>query len=434
MEEFAVSILRKKFQAMSSFLDERGRRLWAATEAQVMEYGGISAVSKATGLSRTTIHAGLQELMAKPTKRPVIEEHVRIRSKGGGRKSLLHHNPGITNALDGLVEPTSRGDPQSPLRWTCKSTRRLAQELTDQGYRIGDRKVADLLHEMKYSLQANAKTLEGKQHPDRNAQFEYINRQTKAFQKRGQPVISIDTKKKEIVGNFKNGGKEWHPQGTPEETLTHDFEDKELGKAIPYGVYDPTDNSGWVSVGVDHDTAEFATDTIAMWWKQMGRKTYPGATELLIMADGGGSNSSKSRLWKLRLQDLANALTMKISVCHFPPGTSKWNKIEHKMFSFITQNWRGKPLVNLETIIKLIGSTSTRTGLLLKAKVNNAKYETGIKVDDAELEKISIKRDSFHGDWNYSVLPKCKYSCSTYLCAVPKTIAHNHQPPPASLQ
>ncbi len=329
----------------------------------------------------------------------------RKRKPGAGRKSITHHEPEILRELDKLVEPATRGDPECPLRWTCKSTRLLAAELQRRGYRIGDGKVADLLHQMRYSLQANAKMLEGKQHPDRNAQFEYINRQTKAFQRRGQPVISIDTKKKELVGNFKNGGREWRPRGEPERTAVHDFEDKTLGKIIPYGIYDVHDNSGWVSVGIDHDTADFAVDSILSWWKQMGSKTYPGAVELLIMADAGGSNGSRLRLWKIGVQRLANTTGLRINVCHFPPGTSKWNKIEHRMFSFITQNWRGRPLISHEAIVNLIGSTTTTTGLKIKAKLNRKKYPTGIKVTDSELAKVRIKPAKFHGEWNYTVVP-----------------------------
>ena len=330
----------------------------------------------------------------------------RSRKTGGGRKPLTYHNPDLLGALEKLVEPTTRGDPESPLRWTCKSTRHLARELQRQGYRIGDRKVAGLLHQMQYSLQANAKTIEGSDHPDRNAQFEYINAQTKKFLRQDVPVISVDTKKKELVGNFSNGGQEWQPQGEPERTLLHDFPDKELGKVIPYGIYDVGQNQGWVSVGIDHDTAEFAMDSILSWWKHMGCKTYPEATELLIMADAGGSNSSRSRLWKIGVQRLADLTGLqKIHVSHFPPGTSKWNKIEHRMFSFITQNWRGKPLVSYETIVNLIGSTKTSTGLKIKAKLTRRKYPTGAKISASDMAKVNLKPAAFHGDWNYSVLP-----------------------------
>jgi len=405
MDKTMVLAISEKYRSLNSILDERGRRVWAAIEARSLSRGGVSLVSKATGLSRTTIHTGISDLKNN-TATTVVSG--RVRRRGAGRKPLTHHAPDIINALDSLVEPTTRGDPESPLRWTCKSTRHLAHEMQKCGYRIGDRKVAGLLHEMKYSLQANAKTIEGAQHPDRNAQFEYINTQTKTFASKGQPVISVDTKKKEIVGKFKNGGREWQPQGEPEQTMVHDFEDKELGKIIPYGVYDVRANNGWVSVGMDHDTSDFAVDSILAWWRQMGKATYPGARELLIMADGGGSNGSRSRLWKVAVQRLANTIGLRVSVCHFPPGTSKWNKIEHRMFAFITQNWRGRPLVSYETIINLIGNTTTKTGLRIKAKINHGKYPTGIKVPDDELAKVNIKQAHFHGEWNYAVAPYYK--------------------------
>ena len=397
-----LKAIKEKYQLLGGILDERGRRIWAAVEARSHPHGGITLVAKATGLSRTTIHAGSKDLeggqsVARPTGR--------VRQRGAGRKPLTHHAPDIVQALDALVEPSSRADPESLLRWTCKSTRRLAQELQRQGYNIGDRKVADLLHQLNYSLQANAQTLEGRQHPDRNAQFEYINTLSKRFYRRCQPVISVDTKKKELVGDFKNAGREWQPQGQPEEARVHDFLDKNLGKAIPYGIYDLADNSGWVSVGMDHDTAEFAIDSILSWWKHMGCKSYPQADELLIMVDAGGSNGSRSWLWKIGLQRLADATGLRIHVSHFPPGTSKWNKIEHRMFAFITQNWRGRPLVSFETIINLIGSTTTNSGLRIKAKLNRKKYALGVKVSKADLAKVSLKPAKFHGDWNYSILP-----------------------------
>jgi hypothetical protein len=405
MDTEHVRIIAEKYVALGSILDERGRRVWAAIEARSLSRGGVSMVAKATGLSRTTIHTGLGELRVQKTG-PAPGS--RVRKPGAGRKPLTHHSPELVQSLDALVEPSTRGDPESPLRWTCKSTRRLAQELQKDGYRIGDRKVAGLLHEMKYSLQANAKTIEGTEHPDRNAQFEYINAQTKAYVRKGQPVISVDTKKKELVGNFKNGGREWQPQGEPERTLVHDFADKELGKIIPYGVYDVATNSGWVSVGMDHDTSDFAVDSILAWWRQMGRRTYPEATDLLIMADAGGSNGSRSRLWKVAIQRLANTTGLRICVCHFPPGTSKWNKIEHRMFSFITQNWRGRPLVSYETIINLIGGTTTEAGLRIKAKLNQGKYPIGIRVADEELAKVNLKPARFRGEWNYAVAPNCQ--------------------------
>jgi hypothetical protein len=398
-----LSAIREKYQVIGDVLDERGRRVWAAAEARSLPFGGVSLVARATGLSRTTVHAGMREL--KDGQRKTIGAG-RSRKAGGGRKPLTYHNPDLLKALERLVEPTTRGDPESPLRWTCKSTRHLARELQRQGHRIGDRKVAGLLHQMQYSLQANAKTVEGSDHPDRNAQFEYINAQTKKFLRQGVPVISVDTKKKELVGNFSHGGQEWPPQGEPERTLLHDFPDKELGKVIPYGIYDVGQNQGWVSVGIDHDTAEFAMDSILSWWKHMGCKTYPEATELLIMADAGGSNSSRSRLWKIGVQRLADLTGLQtIHVSHFPPGTSQWNKIEHRMFSFITQNWRGKPLVSYETIVHLIGSTKTSMGLKIKAKLTRRKYPTGAKISASEMAKVNLKPSAFHGDWNYSVLP-----------------------------
>jgi hypothetical protein len=402
VDQDLVAIVQEKYQMLEQILDERSRRWWAAAEARFLPYGGVSVVSKATGLSRTTIHAGIGELEAGQMRATTPG---RKRKAGAGRKPITHHEPEILRKLDKLVEPATRGDPECPLRWTCKSTRVLAAELRHQGYRIGDRKVADLLHQMRYSLQANAKTLEGKQHPDRNAQFQYINRQTQAFQRRGQPVISIDTKKKELVGNFKNGGREWRPQGEPEPTAVHDFQDRQLGKIIPYGIYDVQDNSGWVSVGIYHDTADFAIDSILSWWKQMGSKTYPAAEQLLIMADAGGSNGTRLRLWKIGVQRLADKTGLRINVCHFPPGTSKWNKIEHRMFSFITQNWRGRPLISHEAIVNLIGSTTTTTGLKIKARLNRKKYPTGIKVTDTELAKVRIKPAKFHGEWNYTIVP-----------------------------
>jgi transposase len=398
-----VATLRKKFRILRDVLDERGRRVWAAAEANALPHGGISLVAKATGLSRSTIHAGIRELKAGRGK-PVASG--RIRRAGGGRKPLTFHQPDLLRALEQLVEPLARGDPESFLRWSSKSTRHLAEELRRQGYSIGDRKVAALLHQMGYSLQANTKTLEGKQHPDRNAQFEYVNTRTKRFLEQGLPVISVDTKKKELVGNFSNRGQEWQPQGEPQKTLVHDFADKELGKIIPYGIYDVGRNQGWVSLGIDHDTAEFAVDSILAWWKHMGSKTYPHATKLMIMADAGGSNASRSRLWKAGLQRLANLTGLQLDVSHFPPGTSKWNKIEHRMFSFITQNWRATPLVSYQTIVHLISNTRTTAGLKIKAILTRKTYPTGIEVPASEMAKLNLKPDAFHGDWNYSLLPQ----------------------------
>jgi len=360
-------------------------------------------VARATGLSRPTIMAGLRELRLPAKQRAWYE--ARVRRPGGGRRPLTETDPGLPAALEALIEPVTRGDPESPLRWTCKSTSRLADELTRQNHPVTDRTVATLLKQAGYSLQANRKTREGASHPDRNAQFEYLNAAVARFQKRGQPAISVDTKKKELVGDFRNGGREWRPQGQPEEVRVHDFLDKTLGKAIPYGVYDMLNNQGWVSVGIDHDTAEFATNSIRRWWNRMGQRRFPRASELLITADGGGSNGHRSRLWKVSLQTLADELGVKLFVCHFPPGTSKWNKIEHRLFSFITQNWRGKPLVSRQAIVSLIAHTTTRAGLVVKAALDTNHYDTKIKVSDAELSQLRLKRHEFHGDWNYTISP-----------------------------
>jgi hypothetical protein len=393
--------IRLRFAQVASVLDERKRRLWAAAEAKAVGYGGVSLAARATGLTRPTIHAGLKELASGI----VPLSAGRVRRSGAGPKPLTHWQPDLPAALDALVEPTARGDPESPLRWTCKSVRKLAAELQCRGFRIGRQKVADWLRELGYSLQANRKTREGGQHPDRNAQFEYIAGQVRKLQKRGQPVISVDTKKKELVGDFKNGGREWRPQGQPEGVRVHDFLDKQLGKAIPYGVYDLTTNTGWVSVGIDHDTADFAVETIRRWWRHMGRKRYSKATELLITADGGGSNGSRSRLWKVALQGLADELRLIIRVCHFPPGTSKWNKIEHRLFSQIAINWRGRPLISHEVIVQLIADTTTETGLQVRAALDRKAYPTGRKITDQELAEINLQPAKFHGEWNYTIRP-----------------------------
>jgi hypothetical protein len=406
MQDAAViERIRVKFNALDAVLDERSRRQLAAAEAMEYGYGGLTAVATATGLARDTIAAGLEELKYRQLHphEPVTE---RLRTHGAGRKPLTESDPTLMAALEALVEPLTRGDPESPLRWTCKSTRRLATELSGQGHRIGYRSVAWLLHEAGYSLQANRKTREGNQHPDRNAQFEFINAQARRFQKRGQPVISVDTKKKELVGDFKNSGSEWHPEGIPEEVRVHDFKDKDLGKAIPYGVYDVTNNQGWVSVGIDHDTAYFATASIRRWWEEMGAARFPQARELFITADGGGSNSFKTRLWKVALQKLANEVGLKLSVSHFPPGTSKWNKVEHRLFSFITQNWRGKPLVSIQVIVNLIAATRTTKGLIVKAAIDDRKYDIGIEVTDEQMATLNMKPANFHGEWNYTITPQ----------------------------
>jgi transposase len=394
-----------KYEALVPIMNERMKRRWAAAEAKSIGYGGISIVSRATGLSRTTITSGIQENEAPSNPSPDRLIAQRIRQTGGGRKSVTDHDPTVIALLEDLVDPVTRGDPESPLRWTCKSLRNLAKELHQQGCQISEMTVSRLLKEMGYSLQANRRTQEGKQHPDRNAQFEYINRKVLEFQKRRQPVVSVDTKKKELVGNFANSGREWRPQGAPEEVNVHDFPDNELGKAIPYGVYDLSTNQGWVSVGIDHDTAQFATATLLNWWENMGRLVYPKASELLITADSGGSNSSRSRLWKVALQDLSDQMGLRITVCHFPPGTSKWNKIEHRMFSHITENWRGQPLRSRSVIVNLIGSTTTKKGLRIHAALDTNKYETGIKITDEKLACVNLKKANFHGEWNYTILP-----------------------------
>jgi hypothetical protein len=388
-------------------MDERLHRRWAASEALALGWGGITLVAQATGLSQTTIRAGIAELkVPQPLEDEAEEDAVRIRRRGGGQKPLSQTDRTLCQDLKNLVAPATRGDPQSALCWTCKSTRRLAEALVEKGHQVSHQTVERLLQAMDYSLQANRKTREGNSHPDRNAQFEYIARKVRSFQRRRQPVISIDTKKKELVGDFKNGGREWQPAGQPEQVRSRDFKDKKLGKVAPYGVYDLTANEGWVSVGIDHDTAEFATESIRRWWQHMGSRVYPHARSLLVTADGGGSNSSRSRLWKVALQGLANALGLRIAVCHFPPGTSKWNKIEHRMFCHITENWRGKPLVSRAVIVSLIGSTRTRTGLQVKAELDTNLYAKGLKVSDADLAAVKMKKDVFHGEWNYTIVPK----------------------------
>ena len=357
-------------------------------------------MARATGLSRTTLHKAVRELEG----HEVPPE--RVRKAGGGRKSSAEQNPGLLKELERLVDPATRGDPMSPLRWSSKSTAKLAEELCRQGYKISARTVADMLQQQDYSLQANRKTREGSSHPDRDAQFQHINEQTKAFQQRGAPVVSVGAKKKELVGDYKNGGREWQPKGRPEKVQVHDFPDKKKGKTTPYGVYDLTSNEGWVSVGTDHDTAEFAVQTIRCWWRQMGSKAYPAARELLIMADGGGSNGSRTRLWKVALQRLAADTGMAVSVCHFPPGTSKWNKIEHRMFSYITKNWRGKPLESHEVIVNLIGNTTTKTGLRIQASLDSQIYPTGIEVPDEKMAGLNMEKSEFHGEWNYRIIPR----------------------------
>ena len=406
MQNPSTQAIAAKFAILSPLLDERARRLWAAVEARAIGRGGISQVAEATRLSRATIRAALQELAhpVSPTAPQATVE--RVRRPGGGRKPLGAHNPHLVRALETLLDPVTRGDPMSLLRWTCKSAAKLAAALQTQGHAVSERTVNRLLHDLGYSLQSNRKTLEGRAQPDRDAQFHYINRRAKAFQKQRQPVISVDTKKKELVGQFRNGGREWSPQGQPEEVQIHDFPDTVLGKVIPYGVYDETTNTGWVSVGIDHDTAEFAVETIRRWWRPMGRQVYPRAKRLLLTADGGGSNGSRCRLWKVELQRLADESGLRVSVCHFPPGTSKWNKIEHRMFCHITENWRGRPLVSREVVVNLIGHTTTKTGLTIRSELDENRYPTGREITDQQIESLSITRDKFHGEWNYTIQPR----------------------------
>jgi transposase len=396
-----VETIRRKYEVVFPELNERARRLWAASEAEALGHGGMAAVAQATGLGENTIRRGRQEIRQEPCR-----VSRRVRRRGGGRKGLTAEVPAVLVALEALVEPTTRGDPMSCLRWTCKSTRKLAAELAAEGYPVSHTKVAQLLDHLGYSLQSTRKTQEGASHPDRDAQFHYIHEQVKAFQQRGQPVVSVDTKKKELIGDFHNAGREYQPQGQPEKVRVYDFIDKKLGKGIPYGIYDQTANSGWVSVGTDHDTAQFAVETLRRWWYKMGIIAYADARDLLITADGGGSNSSRSRLWKLELQRLSDATGLNIQVCHFPPGTSKWNKIEHRMFSYITANWRGRPLVSHEVIVNLIANTTTGAGLAIHAELDQGTYPTGIKVTDQQMERVNLFPADFHGNWNYSIKPR----------------------------
>jgi hypothetical protein len=392
--------IRDRFAALAPHLDERGRRSFAAAEASSAGYGGIAAVARATGIAPSTIGRGLDEL-AGTSDVPAD----RNRRAGGGRKTLTATNPTLLDDLLALVSPSERGDPMSPLRWTCKGLRRLASELQAMGHKISHTVVGELLKRQKFSLQANSKTREGDSHPDRDAQFEHINASVNRALADKQPVISVDTKKKELVGDFKNAGREWRPQGDPEVVRVHDFLIKELGRAVPYGIYDLAANAGWVSVGIDHDTAEFAVQTIRTWWRNVGSKRYPKAHHLTITADGGGSNGSRVRLWKRELQRLANELGIAINVHHLPPGTSKWNKIEHRLFSFISMNWRAKPLVSYRVIVDLISATTTDTGLTVVCKIDTNIYPKGIAVTDQEMSQINILRAEFHGEWNYTIRP-----------------------------
>jgi Rhodopirellula transposase DDE domain len=409
-----TEVVEAKYQALAGRLDEATLRLWAAAEAQSLGRGGVSTVAKVAGLSRTTIYAGLAEIearrktvgaRAKAAVAPVVPSK-RVRAPGAGRKKLVDLDATLLADLDALVEPTSRGDPTSPLRWTCKSTTRLAEELARQGHQVSQRTVCELLGQLNYSLQSVRKAREGSHHPDRDAQFQHIAKTVSQYQRQHQPVISVDTKKKELIGDFKNAGREWQPAGQPEKVRVHDFIDPELGKVAPYGVYDVTANVGWVSVGIDHDTAEFAVHSIKRWWLEMGRPLYRKAKRLLITADCGGSNGYRVRLWPLQLQRFADEHGLTVQVCHFPPGTSKWNKIEHRLFCHITNNWRGRPLLTRQVVVNLIGSVSTEQGLRVRAELDENTYDAGIKVSDAELATVAIERNEFHGEWNYKIRPR----------------------------
>jgi len=396
-----VSHITKRFELLEPILGERGVRMLVAAEAECIGRGGVTLVAEATGVSRRRIAEGIKELRQ--------EERLdkgQTRRKGGGRKRIIEQDAALERDLELLLDPCTRGDPESPLRWTSKSLRKLAGELTAAGHKIGKSALAGILRKMGYSLQANRKTLEGSSHEDRDAQFQHISSRALEFLKDGQPVISVDAKKKELIGRFKNGGREYHPKGNPEEVCVYDFMDKQLGKGVPYGVYDTGKNEAWVSVGIDHDTASFAAEAIRRWWRYLGQESYPNAKKLLITADSGGSNGSRVRLWKMEMQNLADELGMEISVCHLPPGTSKWNKIEHRLFAFITQNWRGKPLVSHEVIVNLIAHTTTSTGLQVRCELDTNSYPKGTKISDKELATINISKDKFHGEWNYTIAPR----------------------------
>ena len=399
------AIIQQKYEQLLPYLNEASLRAWAAVESLSWGHGGITSVSRATGLSRTTIYAGIAEL-EQPQPQPLtVSSRTKIRQPGGGRKPLIESDPTLLKDLKYLVDPATRGDPESPLCWTSKSSRKLAQELENMGHQVSPRTVCTLLDYLGYSLQANRKTREGKEHPDRDAQFQHIADTVKDFQKRHQPVISVDAKKRELIGNYKNEGQDWQPKKTPIEVKTHDFMDQQTGKVIPYGVYDITENQAWVTVGIDHDTAEFAVTSIRHWWYRMGQALYPEAEELMITADCGGSNSYRTKLWKWQLQQLASELGLTLHICHFPPGTSKWNKVEHRLFSQITENWRGRPLVSREVVVNLIASTKTSTGLKVNAALDEGKYPTGIQVSQEQFNSILIEHDTFHGEWNYQILP-----------------------------
>jgi hypothetical protein len=398
------AVLEMKYDKLGSLMDERLKRHWAACEALALGYGGVSTVARITGLSRSTIRKGIGEIQGEmPELTRVIGD--RVRRPGGGRRPLAENDATLRGNLESLVADTTRGDPMSPLRWTCKSTRTLAAELQAQGHKVSHMTVDRLLHDLNYSLRSNRKVEEGKQSPDRDAQFRFINRKVRSFQRRNQPVISVDAKKREILGNLKNPGQEWRSQGKPRRVRTHDFRDKTLGTTIPFGVFDMTHNEGWVNVGVDHNTSEFAAASILRWWQEMGQREYPNADSLLVTADSGGSNAARSRLWKVCLQDLANQTGLNITVSHFPPGASKWNAIEHRMFCHITQNWRGRPLLSRAIVVNLIAHTTTKTGLHIDASLDAKDYPLGINISDQELDSVNIIRDRFHGEWNYTIKP-----------------------------
>lgn len=403
------SVIRRKFQRISRSLDEKSRRLWCAAEALSIKKGGVAMVHAATNVSRKTIYSGIKELESKRGRKGKKQRRKksdgRVRKSGGGAKTIASKMPVVLPLLEALIEPEAKGDPQSPLRWTNKGLRKLSSQLKKQGYNVSHTTVGNLLVKSGYSLQLNRKEKEGKSVPDRNAQFQFINDQAKAFLEAGEPVISVDTKKKELIGEYKNGGREYRKKGDPVLVNVHDFPDKEEGKVAPYGVYDIGKNKGWVGVGITSDTAEFAVNTIRDWWRNMGKKEYFKPTKLMITADCGGSNGNRVKLWKWELQKLANEIDLDIHVCHFPPGTSKWNKIEHKMFSYITQNWRGVPLISQEAVVKLIGSTKTTKGLQIQAQIDYRTYCKGVKVDDQDFDGIAINRNQFHGEWNYIISP-----------------------------
>lgn len=399
MEDIARA-LKQKLAGVLPFLNEKQRRVLAAAEAKSYGRGGIQTVARLTGMCRQTIYRGLEDLEAG-------ESSERVRKPGGGRKKLKNQDMKLVESIEELIDPVTRGDPESPLRWTCKSLRNLEESLVKAGHSVSYRTVARILNELEYSLQANRKTSEGKKdHPDRDQQFQYINKQAKNFLRNGDPVISVDTKKKELVGNYKNAGQEWEKKDHPIKVLTHDFPDPTVPKAVPYGVYDIGNNAGWVNVGIDADTAEFAVESIRQWWKLMGKKRYPEAKELLICADSGGSNGYRSHLWKRELQKLSSQQGLRITVCHFPPGTSKWNKIEHRLFSYISMNWRGRPLTDYQTVVNLIASTTTTTGLIVKSRLDKKTYKRGIKVSNEELKNLKLRQHKFHGEWNYTIEPK----------------------------